>query len=496
MSSDEERTSSPILPKDSDRGSSVSSGLQDEYEELLRYAVVTSKWDSDGPRQSHSMIKPAASHTDLRAVEGLEISEKINISPITNTILPLEELIYSERTPSHVSETRPPEMAQRVVHIPIAEENLDKVENILNTASDQLKANILSEIRQWRLSVIEQHKQEMKVEKEKHEAEIAEMACQTRNLNQLVCTYEDSVRRKDEVISNLIQGLKNLKEKMELMRRFTQWRLQHSEAKAEDYANILAEKHYNFCLMRKVCTAWKSIIQTEWKTRVEKACQTRAEEVCIQLSRDCDRKLNASKEELEGARAEIRRLLAEKDKYTDSMKKAFMRGVCALNLEAMSMFHNGSRSMEHAEPTNGRDDVDYSPSASAPQPSVCPVPTTLEPPIPFDSDRMITLHFGSANAFETSSEGTSTPPASTTAGTTSSAFGFQSIQKLPVTKCASSAQQKAGKTIVARLTGQSDPSPRGIKCGSSQGVSPPMTTICVERHHPVTQNLLCFGADD
>ncbi len=35
---------------------------------------------------------------------------------------------------------------------------------------------------------------------------------------------------------------------------------------------------------------------------------------------------------------EIARLKAEKELYEENMKKAFMRGVCALNLEAMTMF--------------------------------------------------------------------------------------------------------------------------------------------------------------
>ncbi|XP_078253199.1 centrosomal protein POC5 isoform X2 [Rhinoraja longicauda] len=559
MSSDEERTSTPVLPKDSDRGSSVSSGLQDEYEELLRYAVVTPKWDCCGVRQSLSNTKPAPCDKDLNAVEGTssgqrwnkrtqtpdtpsvpeksdsakkgqsveegtssgqkrhktqqtpgttlvpeksdsahkektsegqEVPQKRTTPSASKTVLLLDGLVHSEKTPSRMAVPRTPEMFPSVCQLSIPAENLDKVENILNIANDQLKANILSEIRQWRLSVIEQHKQELKEEKEKHEAQIAQMACQTQNLNQLICTYEDSVRRKDEVISNLIQGLKNLKEKIELMRSFTQWRLQHSEAKADDYACILAERHYNYCLMRKACTAWKSVLQTEWKTRVEKACQARAEEVCIQLSRDYERNINATKEELECARAEVRRLLAEKDKSTDSMKKAFMRGVCALNLEAMSMFQNGSGRVEHAADfIPGRDDLDCCPSTSAPQPSVCPVPASLDPSIPFDSDRMITIHFGTPNVSQTRAGGTSTPPGPTTL-TTSLQSGFQSTQKLPVTKCASSAQYKSGKTIVARLTGQSDPATRAVKCGSSQGVSPPMTTICVERHHPVTQQTI------
>lgn len=41
------------------------------------------------------------------------------------------------------------------------------------------------------------------------------------------------------------------------------------------------------------------------------------------------------------ARTEIAHLHAERDRYEETMKKAFMRGVCALNLEAMSMFREG-----------------------------------------------------------------------------------------------------------------------------------------------------------
>lgn len=41
---------------------------------------------------------------------------------------------------------------------------------------------------------------------------------------------------------------------------------------------------------------------------------------------------------LDAARVEVSRLHAEREIYEETMKKAFMRGVCALNLEAMHMF--------------------------------------------------------------------------------------------------------------------------------------------------------------
>jgi len=43
-------------------------------------------------------------------------------------------------------------------------------------------------------------------------------------------------------------------------------------------------------------------------------------------------------EALESARLEVHRLHEEREHYEEAMKKAFMRGVCALNLEAMTMF--------------------------------------------------------------------------------------------------------------------------------------------------------------
>ena len=45
------------------------------------------------------------------------------------------------------------------------------------------------------------------------------------------------------------------------------------------------------------------------------------------------------------------RLHAERERYEETMKKAFMRGVCALNMEAMSMFQ------EAEQP--GRDKLKY-----------------------------------------------------------------------------------------------------------------------------------------
>ncbi|XP_048449777.1 centrosomal protein POC5-like [Rhincodon typus] len=186
MSSDEERISSPVLPKDSDRGSSVSSGLQDEYEELLRYAVVTPKWVSDSPKQSHCVTRLSTGNRGSNAVpddqspqhfagatleerhenafrqqtadiqmvsdkpdaatvkklpEDQEVHHRTPALSVSNTDLPVGPLTFSKRTSSHLLVSRKPEMSDPVCQLSIPAENLDKVENILNTASDQLKVS-------------------------------------------------------------------------------------------------------------------------------------------------------------------------------------------------------------------------------------------------------------------------------------------------------------------------------------------------------------------
>lgn len=50
---------------------------------------------------------------------------------------------------------------------------------------------------------------------------------------------------------------------------------------------------------------------------------------------------------IEDAKSEVQRLLVERDHFEGTMKKAFMRGVCALNMEAMSMFQERETHMGH-----------------------------------------------------------------------------------------------------------------------------------------------------
>ncbi|GLD68034.1 centrosomal protein POC5 [Lates japonicus] len=535
MSSDEEEPNSPVLPKDSDRGSSVSSELQDEYEELLRYAVVTPKFETltsahwqrlstsrlsaegrgsqrkddtklqrpadtatearDGRHSSRSVRSPLPSPliiepaTHSRTSHAEEMAGRSSGRASALSDAPFDRLqVTSERSRPH----SPDPLESAVTEMFISEENISKMENILDTWSSKLKSNVLMELRKWRLAFVEQHKLEMRKEKERYAAQAAGLRSELDSMKGLLHTYETSNQRKDEVIVNLSQVLDRQKEKLEKMRAFTQWRLQHTEAKEEAHAAQLARQHYNLQLKRKVWLAWHSLIQKHWKVKVERACRTRAEEVCARLSTEYEAKLAEHCEAIEKAQAEIQRLRLERERYEESMKKAFMRGVCALNMEALSMFHTTEGRPEQPPVHDQHGD----PLSSQEEPASATM-AQLQP-YPISSTRFSPVHFDRPDPPSHSEAedvvGSGVPmsraeviPPTTVVHSTLPLGGTASSQKQVSGRVVTASQQKPSKTVTARVTARPDVSKAARSNLQVLGVAPPMSSVIVERHHPVTQ---------
>eukprot|EP00064_Thunnus_orientalis_P018650 superscaffoldBa00004361_g18753 len=438
MSSDDEEPTSPVLPKDSDRGSSVSSELQDEYEELLRYAVVTPKFETITSAHMQRL------NTSLLSTEGRGHQRKDDTKSQRPAVEEMAGRTSSRAsavsdTPSDrlqtVTERSRPNSPGILTEMFISEHNISKMENILDTWSHNLKSNVLTELRKWKLAFMEQHKLEMRKERERNAAQTAGLKAELEGLKELLHTYETSNHRKDEVIVNLSQVLDRQKEKLEKMRTFTHWRLQHSEAKEEAHAAQVARQHYNLQLKRKVWLGWHSLVQKHWKVKMERACRSRAEEVCTNLSTEYEAKLAEHCKAIEKAQAEIQRLRLEREHYEESMKKAFMRGVCALNMEALNMFQS----------TEGRPEQ----TAVHDQHEVLPPTAVVHSSLPLG--------------------------------------GLTSSQKQVSGRVVTASQQKPSKTVTARITARPDVSKTARSNLQVMGVTPPMSSVIVERHHPVTQ---------
>ncbi|XP_032191825.1 centrosomal protein POC5 isoform X6 [Mustela erminea] len=374
MSSDEEKGSLPVLQNDSERGSSVSSDLQEEYEELLRYTIVTPNIESGALQPCHSKgevvpdvrvptiidntLHNQAGNSPVVRETRMEVGKGCDLNISSHSKTDGSSPVSSPRKPSHPvmdffssnllgDSSSPASISSHAdVHeivvsdFLISDENLQKMENVLDLWSSGLKTNIISELSKWRLNFIDWHRMEMKKEKEKHAAHLKQLCNQINSLKELQKAYEVSIGRKDEVISSLSHAIGKQKERIELMRTFFHWRIGHVKCRQDAYEGKLADQYFQRTLLKKVWKGWRSIVQKQWKDVVERACQARAEEVCVQISNDYEARVAVLSGALENAKAEIQRMQQEKEHFEDSMKKAFMRGVCALNLEAMTIFQN------------------------------------------------------------------------------------------------------------------------------------------------------------
>lgn len=480
----------------SDRFSSLREAVQDQIPERQQSALDIS------PRSSERESPRGSSPSDV--AEQYPLSKNHSEPTFQRTFASGMEAfspVHSDELLLHSSSSSASARSQteriQVTQLPVSSENMQQVEDLLDLYSGNLKTNVLAELSKWRLTIIEKHQLEMKKQNEKHTEHITHMSNQMDSLQALIQTYETSIHRKDEVISNLTRALEKQKEKTELMRTFSHWRLQQIEARQEDYVCSLAEKHYKRMLLKNMWRSWRSVMESNWKDKVEQACRARAEEVCAELSTDYESKVAQLSGALEEARAEISRLRTERGQFEGSMKKAFMRGVCALNMEAMSMFQGREIRAEPADHPPRREDPSCSPSVTFQQ-----VPTTSAPMGSSQHDLPFSIHTPAAPAdqnfrphFVPSSISESKDDMSTPViiSATTSGSSVLSTQKLPVTRVITSGQQKAGKTITARVTARSDLSQKITKTGgsvTSMGVSPPMSSVVVEKHHPITQQTI------
>uniref|UniRef100_A0A5F9D1T8 Centrosomal protein POC5 n=1 Tax=Oryctolagus cuniculus TaxID=9986 RepID=A0A5F9D1T8_RABIT len=525
MSSEEDKYSLPAMQSNSDAGSSVSTELQEEYEELLRYAIMNPPADSGASAASHPRAE-GAPDTRISAAAGgilhhqgnnpviretgMEVGKK---SDLNNSKTDGSSPALSPRKASHPvmdffsshllgdssspGSTSSHTEAREVVvgDFLVSEENLQKVESVLDLWSSGLKTNIISELSKWRLNFIDWHRMEMKKEKEKHAAHLKQLNDQISDLQELHRAFEISLGRKDEVISSLSHAVGKQKERIELMRTFFHWRIGHVKSRQDVYEGKLADQYFQRSLLKKVWRGWRCVVQKRWKDVVERACQARAEEVCVQISSDYEARIAMLSGALENAKAEIQRMQQEKEHFEDSMKKAFMRGVCALNLEAMTIFQSrgdagtdcaSTRREEHGPGAPGKEPAAHLDPSAPPTPSTVTLPLLLSP--------------AGAGAGATSIAAIPSAVSTTSAGAASASSAYVPVSVLGtgpaaaaapeeyVPRVVTSAQQKAGRTITARITGKCDFASKN-RVNSSlaiMGVSPPVSSVVVEKHHPVT----------
>ncbi|XP_062579270.1 centrosomal protein POC5-like [Saccostrea cucullata] len=556
MSSVDEE-SLPDLPPDSP-GSSVSSRLMEEYEELLKHAVVVPNYDPKHIPQTITEVRETFHQVTRETLVQVHREEESEDDPDTTPVVvkitresqlpdfgqsPINSQLSEQSDPETPRNEMSAEEEQQKVPPPLfhskntsqsehregqrsfhsegqrsfhseghrsfqseghrsfpreqttveteyvssIDPDVTNMENVLDHWTSDLKKNVLAEFSKAKIKIVERCKQTLLREQECSASERRNLQNEMERMKELLHTYETSIQRKDQVISNLTQALSKQKEKQDTMKTFSEWKIQHVDLKREKFAEKLAQRYHERRLQQKVWEAWHSVIENKWRTRVEKACQAKAQEICMQLTNDYEAKVADLTESLNAAREEICKLHKEREQYEETMKKAFMRGVCALNLEAMTVFNKDDQK-------ENRPSGDFSDNLESSLPE-----KDFSAPKTIPQEPIFTSHPG----YEASA-----PKVITSQGSRSTTLSSMAQSKANMAATKSSSSQK-GKIVPAKVTSKIDshrPSsgsrggvktPRPASSGGSRptdlgvnGVAPPMSSVIVERHQPVTKETI------
>ncbi|KAJ3096514.1 Centrosomal protein poc5 [Phlyctochytrium planicorne] len=134
---------------------------------------------------------------------------------------------------------------------------------------------------------------------------------------------------------------------------FSRWRTKLIEERRCKLASKFAEQRSRSLLLRHIVLSWQRTTGATWKRATEKRIRKEAEKAITQLSTEYETRLAEMTSLLALTDNRLRESETERTRAQEEMKKALMRGVCALNMEAMSVFRGSS------QPTVQNSTTDY-----------------------------------------------------------------------------------------------------------------------------------------
>ncbi|CAF1669211.1 unnamed protein product [Rotaria magnacalcarata] len=208
-----------------------------------------------------------------------------------------------------------------------------------------MKKNLMYEFDKLRLQYLEEAQQNNLREKEIQVKDYIRLNEDIKVMREMLIHYERKIDQKDQTESNVNKALDILSKKMVAYRHYYEWRIIFVEKKRRKYSLLLAKRFYENKIKRKALVNWKRLIEQEWRQRFELSCEKKIKSMLNKLRNEYETKYKQLELQLLNANEEIARLRTHRNVHDEPLKTAFMRGVCALNMEAMSvLFKDGHES--------------------------------------------------------------------------------------------------------------------------------------------------------
>ncbi|TPX51741.1 hypothetical protein SeLEV6574_g00121 [Synchytrium endobioticum] len=122
---------------------------------------------------------------------------------------------------------------------------------------------------------------------------------------------------------------------------FARWRLRFAEAQKDIMYSQVAIRHCRRALQRRVFEAWQHDVGSSWRKRQVKKLKADMDKTTEALSAGYEKRISELTVQLNDTILALKESESKRTNAQSEMKQAFMRGVCALNMEAMTVFRDG-----------------------------------------------------------------------------------------------------------------------------------------------------------
>ncbi|KAI6650422.1 Centrosomal protein POC5-like [Oopsacas minuta] len=397
----------PIL--DESKGSSVSTTFREEYEELLKHTLIAphipTPLNSNYGTQTETVImsplkkQPDHSseiHLHRQVPSIIPLPSEIAPEPIPKPAtqfhmesdlidlsLDLDELskepkYQTDTIPKHrVLQTNTDDVTEFVYDgFPVRKNvnnelstdaiELYRINDFIDEWTGNFKRNTLAEVQQIQTRLNAKVRDSINRTREERAFEVNSLQRELESMRELVTRYEMSLSHRNQALESITRSLSKVRHVCNARKYWGLWRERLAEARGMALKVRLAEQCNVRRMKRRSWEGWRSLIVGRWKARIERACQARAQQVCTHLTADYELKVAEAENALHEAREEVKVLTRDRETYEETMKKAFMRGVCALSMEAMTMF----QPQDIVPPSNQHIDLEPIP----PDPPIIPEP--------------------------------------------------------------------------------------------------------------------------
>ena len=151
---------------------------------------------------------------------------------------------------------------------------------------------------------------------------------------------------RSKLVDAVAKFLSAKRKKMDAMVWFMKWRVRIESHKHDKLAWKAAVAHHRNICARKAIYAWKGVTGSTWKKAAEKKIRIEAEKHIQFMALDYETKISDLTKKLNDSLDELQATKEYQIQIQEDMKRSYLRGVTALNMEAMGLFRDPTKASE------------------------------------------------------------------------------------------------------------------------------------------------------